>query len=138
MRVQTTIAMALLAGCNLAYAAPAMQPGLWEIRTRMDVPGMPAGMGQHTAQVCYRPSDVEDASKTVPKNKDCDLKDYKLVGNTASWRMECRGENQMTATGTFTYAGTSYTGTSKMTMKRDGQTMNITQSYAAKRIGDCK
>lgn len=138
MSLRKFAATMLIAGSTLAYAAPVMQPGLWEITTRMDMPGMPAGMGQHTVQVCYRPNDVEDASKTVPKDKNCDIKDYKLSGNTASWRIECRGETQMTGSGTFTYSGDSYSGTSKFVMKTGGETMNMAQSYSARRVGDCK
>jgi len=138
MAFRTTFAVALAAASGLAQAAPVIQPGLWEITTRMEMPGMPAGMGQHATQTCYRPGDVQDAAKTVPKDKNCEVKDYKLSGNTASWRMECRGETEMTGTGTFTYAGNSYSGTTKFAMKQGGRSMNMTQAYSAKRIGDCK
>ncbi|MBU0751408.1 MAG: DUF3617 domain-containing protein [Gammaproteobacteria bacterium] len=138
MTVRTAILATLAAASGLAQAAPVMQPGMWEITTRMEMPGMPAGMGQHVTQICYRASDVQDVSRTVPKDKNCEVKDYKLSGNTASWRMECRGETAMSGSGTFTYAGNSYSGTTKFTMKQGGQTMNMTQTYSARRVGDCK
>ena len=138
MTYHPVAAVAFAAASGLALAAPVIQPGLWEITARMEMPGMPAGAGQHTSQICYRPGDVQDAAKTVPTDKNCEVKDYKLSGNTASWRMECRGETQMTGTGTFTYAGSSYSGTTKFTMKQGGRTMNMSQSYSAKRIGDCR
>jgi len=138
MTIRNVLPLVLVAASGLAQAAPVIQPGLWEISTRMEMPGLPAGAGQHVTQICYRPGDVQDASKTVPKDKNCEVKDYQLTGNTASWRMECRGETEMTGTGTFTYAGNSYSGTTKFAMKQGGRTMNMTQSYSARRIGDCK
>ena len=138
MATRSALSIVLVAASGLAQAAPVIQAGLWEVTARMEMPGMPAGAGQHTTQICYRPSDVADASKTVPKNKNCEVKDYKLSGNTASWRMECHGETEMTGTGTFTYAGNSYSGTTKFVMKQGGRTMNMAQSYSARRIGDCK
>jgi hypothetical protein len=131
------IAMLAVIGTE-AHAAPVINPGLWEISTRIQMPGMPSGIPPQTVQVCYRASDVQDAAKTVPKDKNCDLKDYKLSGNTASWRIECRGETQMSGSGSFTYAGNSYSGTAKFVMKQGGQTMQMSQSYSARRLGDCK
>ena len=138
MIIHIVAAALLAAGATAAQAAPVINPGLWEITTRMDMPGMPASMGQHASQICYRPSDVQDAARTVPKDRNCDIKDYKLSGNTASWRMECRGETQMSGSGTFTYSGNSYSGSTELSMKQGGRTMNMKQTYSARRIGDCK
>lgn len=129
-----------LAFCALpAMAAPTnMQPGLWEITMKMEMAG--GGMPATTVRQCVRPADIEDARRTIPQNKDpkCEMKDYKMQGNTASWRMECKGPEAMSGTGTITYSGSSYSGTTKLNMKQDGQTMSMTQSYSGKRIGDCK
>lgn len=125
-----------------ATAAPAnMQPGLWEITMKMEMPGMRGGGMPATAvRQCIRPVDVEDARRTIPQNKDpkCNTKDYKMQGNTASWRMECKGPETMSGTGTITYSGSSYSGATKLSIKQGGQTMDMTQTYSGKRIGDCK
>jgi hypothetical protein len=138
MTIRIVASALLAAGATATQAAPVINPGLWEITTRMDMPGMPAGMGQRTSQICYRPNDVQDAARTVPKDRNCEVKDYTLSGSTASWRMECRGETQMSGNGTFTYSGNTYRGATKFSMKQGGQTMNMTQTYSARRIGDCK
>lgn len=127
-----------LLASNAALAASPMQAGLWEITTKMEMPGMPAGMGQQTVRQCIRPNEAENPEKTLPKDDQCQVKDYRLQGNSASWRMECRGEGQMTGTGSITYGGTSYSGTIKMNIRQGGQAMAMTQTLAGKRIGDCK
>lgn len=132
---------AAFALCALpVVAAPNMQPGLWEITVKAEVAGMPA-MPAATARQCIRPADIEDGRRTVPQdNKDpkCAMKDYKIQGNTANWRMECRGPEAMSGSGSITYSGTSYSGATKMTMKQGGQSMDMTQSFSGKRVGDCK
>ena len=61
-----------------------------------------------------------------------------MQGNTATWRMECKGPNAMSGSGSMTYGGTSYSGTTKLTMIEGGQTMDMVQTFNGKRIGDCK
>lgn len=132
------VCVSLLAASAAALSAPPMQHGLWEITTKMDMPGMPSGMGQQTVRQCVRPGDAEEPSKALPQDDNCQVKDFKLQGNSASWRMECRGQGQMTGTGNITYGGSSYSGTVKMSIREGGQVMNMTQTLSGKRIGDCK
>ena len=47
--------------------------------------------------------------------------------------MKCEGEQPMTGTGEFVYAGDTYTGTIKMDTGRGAMTMK----YTGKRLGDC-
>ena len=44
----------------------------------------------------------------------------------------------MSGSGSMTYSGNSYSGTTKMSMKQQGRVINMTQSYSGKRLGDCK
>jgi hypothetical protein len=144
MRYTTTcvLAAAVLSGGAHA-AAPNMKDGLWEITMKMDMPGMPAGMKPQVLQQCITKKDLEDPRKTAPSGSDprdnrCQMTDYKIQGNTASWNMACKGEGAMTGSGTATYSGTSYTGTNRMTMKRGGQVQTMTMQYSGRRLGECK
>lgn len=123
-------------------AAPNMKEGLWEITVKMDMPGMPSDMPPQTMQRCITQKDFTDPQKMSPgadsKNDRCEMTDYKLQGNTATWKMACRGENAMTGTGSVTYSGTSYTGANKMSMKQGSEMMNMTMNYTGKYIGACK
>ena len=102
---------------------------------------MPGGMGMPatTMTQCVKPADVQDGKRTVPQqDPKCEMKDYKMQGNTASWRFECKGPEAMSGSGSMTYSGNSYSGTTKMSMKQQGRVINMTQSYSGKRLGDCK
>jgi len=124
-------------------AAPNMKEGLWEITTKMEMPGMPGGMKPQVMQQCFTKKDLDDPRKTAPSGGDpkdnrCQMTDYKMQGNTATWNMACKGEDAMTGSGSITYSGTSYTGTNKMSMKRGGNVQTMTTHYNGKHIGDCK
>lgn len=121
-----------------AFAAGGMQPGLWEVTTRMQMAGMP--MPPQTVRHCYTRQDVEKGDRTVPQadDKNCKIKDYKLKGNTATWSIVCTGKNAMTGTGTMTTSATSFTGKSNYKMRDNGETMEMISNLSGKRIGDCK
>jgi hypothetical protein len=144
MRFATALsAVMLLLPVTASGAAPNMKEGLWEITMKMEMPGMPAGMKPQVMQQCVTKKDMEDPRKTTPggadpKDNRCQMTDYKMQGNTATWNMACKGENAMTGSGSITYSGTSYTGTNKMTMMRGGKSQTMTMQYNAKHLGDCK
>ncbi len=136
-----TLSIFLLALSFSAVAAPNMQPGMWEITTKMEMAGMEGmpAMPPQTLRQCIRPADVQSGSSTVPKgDPQCEIKDYRMQGNTASWRMECKGANAMSGSGSMTYSGTSYSGKTQFTMKEEGQSMTMHQTFNGKRVGDCK
>ncbi len=63
------------------------------------------------------------------------MTDYKLTGNTATYKMACKEPVPLNMTGEMKYAGTdAYTGTMTIDMG-GGQTMAF--AIEAKRIGDC-
>jgi hypothetical protein len=143
MRFAATSILAVAVLAPTAHAAaPNMKEGLWEITVKMEMAGMPAGMPPQAMQQCITKKDLEDPRKTVPsgdpKDQRCQITDYKLQGNTASWNMACKGEDAMTGSGTITYSGTSYTGINRMSMKHGGQVQNMTLHYTGKYLGDCK
>ena len=122
------------------FAAGGMQPGLWEVTTRMEMTGMPIQMPAQTVRHCYTREDVEKGERTVPRSddKDCKIKDYKLRGNTASWSIVCTGQNAMSGTGTMTVNPTSFSGKSTFKMRGNGDAIDAVSHMSGKRIGDCK
>jgi len=125
----------------VAHAAPGqMQPGLWEITTRMEMPGMPMTMPAQIKKHCYTKQDVESGIRTAPRadDKNCVIKNYKVKGNTASWDVACTGKDGFTGSAVATTTSTSYSGQMKMKMKHDGETMETTHLWIGKRVGDCK
>jgi hypothetical protein len=139
------IAASLLAAVVLSQsahgAAPNMREGMWEITMKMEMAGMPGGMPPQVIKQCMTKKDIENPQRFAqggPAADRCQVSNYQLKGNTASWDMACKGPEEMTGSGTITFSGDSYTGTTRMSMKSGGQTQNMTMQSSAKRIGDCK
>lgn len=122
-------------------AAPNMREGLWEITMKVEMAGMPQQMPPQTLQHCVTKQDLENPQKMAmgPGSKDskCEVTDHRMQGNTATWKMACRGEHPMTGSGIVTYSGTSYSGTNRMTMQQGGKTMDVTMSYTGRHLGPC-
>jgi uncharacterized protein DUF3617 len=129
-----------LASSPVSAALPNMQEGLWEITTKVEISGLPAGLPEHTVQDCVTKKDIEEGKMHQPSNSNskCEVKDYKVEGNKASWKIICSGNNPTTGSGTVTYSGTSFAGTTKMKTGKNGQETEITQTFSGKRLGACK
>lgn len=136
----TAVGIGGLAGTAHA-AAPQMKEGLWEITATMDLPGMPKNVPPQKVQQCITRKDLENPQNMArgpeTPGSRCETTDYRLQGNTATWKVSCKGENAMTGTGSMTFTETSYNGTSRMTVTRGGETMNLTMSYTGRYIGPC-
>jgi hypothetical protein len=103
--------------------------------------GMQGGMPPMTMQHCITPKEAQDpqaVARNAQRDGRCEVTDFKFQGNTASWKMACKGEGAMTGTGTATFSGTSYTTTQKMAMAHGGKVMNMTVSQTGKYVGPCK
>jgi len=113
-----------------------MQDGKWEITSTIEMAGMPAGMMKpQTFTSCMSQKDY------IPKNdqqKECSMKDTKIDGNTVSWEVACP---DMNGKGRITYAGTTFDGTTEMTMKGKGKgkdkDMNMKVTMKGKHLGPC-
>jgi len=118
--------------CNVP-AADMMKPGLWEVTTSMEMPGMPYKPQPTTIRHCYTAQEVKE--NPVPKDNNCKMTDMKTSGNKTSWKVECTGEAAGKGEGEITYQGDSaYEGKSKM----QTQGMTVAMKYKAKRLGECK
>ena len=151
MKTVLVLAAALAATGALAQS-PAdamkgkMKPGLYNYKMEMDmgqVPGMPAGMGKQTMnmQHCVTPQDIERGQvgkgRDGKANSNCEMKDFKMSGNTATYKMVCKGEGAMTADNKITFVSDGFDMTMKMAMDRGGQKMNMTQNMQGRYAGPC-
>jgi hypothetical protein len=126
------VAAALVGVLPLAGTAFAAQDGeLWEVTTQMNVPGMPAGMGGMTTQVC-RDKDPRKEVARGKDTKDCKVTDLKQSGNRMTMTMTCpQGKSVMDMT--YNSAHTEYKGTVRMTGKDGEMAMNL----AGRKLGSC-
>ncbi len=125
-------ALAIIA-CSATFLAHAqtgldlkgkMKEGQYETAFKMEIPGLPAGMGGFNSSVknCVTKEDVEKGKGDMfsdPKSRrgdsSCELKNMKSSGNTVSYDMECPKEG-MNSTTTLTFADSSVKGLTKMSM----------------------
>jgi hypothetical protein len=145
MNLLKTICLAaflvLISAVALFAASPDMKTGKWQVTMKMEMTGAPFPMPPITFTQCITKDDLKDPKKTVPsssKNKsDCEIKDYKMSGKKATWRMQCKDGS--TGKGEMTYKNTSYNGVITMeSMDRKHGKSEIVQRISGKRIGDCK
>lgn len=136
MRTSLKVLFAALVGVSSIATLVAWQhpqkPGKWEIKVEMDMGGQK--MPPVTQQVCVTEADLADPSKAVmsdPKS-GCTVSDYKLKGNTATYKLSCPAQ-QLTGTGEMTYAGDTLAGSVKMTMGAQ----ELSSKYTGKWLGTC-
>ncbi len=147
------LALACLAS-TVAAAGPfdqfkgKMKEGMYEYKMEMDMgqmPGMPQGMRPPpmTFQHCVTAQDIEKGQMgrggrdgKMPEN--CEVKNFNMSGNTATYTMECKGERPMKADNTIVFSKDGYKMDMKMQMTQGGQAMNMAQHMEAKYLGPCK
>ena len=133
---RTAVLFALILLCAAGTAHPAgvdMKEGDWEItsETSMTMEGMSMPPMANKSTYCLTREDPVPKSE---QDKDCRIVKQKVVGNTVSWRMECKkGEGE----GEISYRGTTYDGFFKMKMVEEGQTMTMNVKLAGKYLGPC-
>jgi hypothetical protein len=124
-----------------------MKEGLYDYRMELDlgnIPGMPPGMGKQNMnfQQCVTSQDIEKGqmgrSKESQVPTDCKISDFKMSGNTATYKMDCKGEPSIKGDNRITFSGETFNMDMKMAMNQGGQVMNVTQKMNARYIGPCR
>ena len=132
-------AVAVLAG--VAFAAPNMEEGKWEIKGEMKLEGMPFPMPamQVNFTQCLTKKDMVPQQKD--KNQECTTVSTKVDGNSVSWVMKCKDKKGRVTEGTgkMTYKGSTFEGNiHNVTTDAKGQKSESTMTMNGKRTGDCK
>jgi len=117
---------------------PQLQPGLWEIQVRINVPEGPV---QDTSQVmrhCYSQEDLADPRSAIPRaGPDCEIHDFRLDGARATWSLRCSGPSAVSGGGEMMLGREAYAANVWNEIKDQGRTLKITQKIRARRLGDC-
>lgn len=138
MRSLYLSALLILSAVPAAHAAPDMMEGMWEITTKMEIPGMPQGMAMPpmTHTQCITKSDM--IPRDTEQSRDCTI-NHEVNGNTVTWTIKCDGEaGDVVGNGKVTYHKDRFDGEMVMTVEEGGETMQITNRMSGRRIGDCK
>lgn len=114
-----------------------IKDGLWEVTTRVEIAGMPHQMPPTTVRHCLAKNDP--VPKAGDKSMECKTTNQKISGDTVTYAVECKNKDGVIiTTGTMTYKGTSYDGTSKTSIKNKGQKeMQMNSKMSGKYIGPC-
>jgi hypothetical protein len=137
--MKAVLLIAVTAALSFATSALAqeMPGGLWEIKTKMDMPGLPpemaAKMGGHTMTHCVKAGERKWSEQKNPNERDkqCEQTEMKTDGNKVSWKMKCKdgttGEGIVTHNGKDAY---------KMDMTMNMQHGSMKMQTEGRRIAD--
>lgn len=126
------IVMSVLLSGN-CVAAPVMKEGLWEITSKMEMPGMPMQMPAQSYKHCMTTDNMVPQQQSP--NQDCKMISNNVRGNTVTWKMECKTPQGPTIMdGKVTYNNDSMNGVIKM--KQSG--MDMTQRMSGRYLGKCQ
>jgi hypothetical protein len=115
-----------------ACAAAADTGELWEVSTKMEMAGLPAGMGAQTARVCNETGDPRRQAQAGDLKK-CKVTDFKQSGNKVNMTLACP-EGTAVIEHVYNAARTEYKGSVKMTTREgDKMTMNM----SGRKVGAC-
>ena len=128
--------LALVSLPTTVMAFDGIREGMWEITSKMEMPGMPVEMPPTTVKHCYTKEDVKDQKKVISTDKNCTVTDLKSSGNKVSWKMECTGKNAGTFSGETVFSGDSYDSVMKM-KSEGGKGRSMNMKVKGKRVGNC-
>jgi hypothetical protein len=140
MKPFAAIATAVV-GALCTTAAFASQPGnLMNMTTsmHMQMPGMSAMPPMtHTQKVCVS-AQRPDPRDVMRNGGQCHVSQYKLVGNTVSYHVECGAPMQMSGDGTFTMRSDhGIHGSMHVTGNAGGQHTQMDMTIDGTRVGSC-
>ena len=142
--MKAVLLIATTAVLIFATSVPAqeMPGGLWEIKTKMEMPGLPpeiaAKMGGHTMTHCVKPGERKWNEQRNPndREKQCEQTDLKTDGNKVSWKMKCKdgrsGEGTITHNGKDAYKMDMVLATPQGTMKIQNEGRRIAETCEKK------
>lgn len=135
--ILTVTAAALIATTGAALADHG-KAGLWQVTTKMNMPGM-AQQRSFTSQHCMTPAEVKQNSMPPSANSDCKMVNEKASGGSFSGDMVCSGPAKGNGHIEVNYdTDRHYAGEMTMTMNAGGQPMKMTNSFEGKWISaDC-
>jgi len=142
MKISPLLVLLAVAALPALAADNPMRPGMWEITSQTDMPGMPYKMPPMTFKQCVTPEmltkDHGLGAPHSPPGSHCERAQYKVAGNHAEWAVSCTGRQKLSGKGSITWdSPDSYRGETHMTMDVNGRTTNMTQTMQGKRLGDC-
>jgi hypothetical protein len=119
---------------SVSFAGSIFKEGLWEITSKMEIPGMPVPMPPITYRQCM--TNQNPVPNQSQPGQECHMKNLKTKGNIVSWEMVCDSpQGEVKSSGKITYKGDRLDGVVMMDMPGQGQ---MKTTMTGRRIGKCK
>ncbi len=118
-----------------------LAPGLYEmaLRTRFDDARTP--VPTRIVQRCVTATEIATPTRLAPAftgDTRCTITAPTLEDKRASWTLACAGAPPMQGEASVEWETESFHGATRVTMRRGADRMRMTQSYTARRIGECR
>ena len=111
-----------------------INPGEWQVTTRMEMPGMPMAVPPFTERYCMGPDNLLPRQDSQQQGGDCKTT-TEVSGDTVNWKVVCTTpEGNAVTRGSISYHGDSYEG--EATVEAPGAPP-MKQKMSGKRIGPC-
>ena len=128
--------------CLLLTTTPSwgldLNPGKYEITTKVEMKGMPGGMAPQTHTMIQCITEQDPVPVGSANSQDCEITDMETKGNTVTYTVECEQQGmKTTTTGEMTYTGDTFEGTSKTEMGQAAGGMTVKTKISGRRIGEC-
>lgn len=122
----------------LAHAEPNLKDGMWEISTKLEMPGMPMAIPPTKHTQCLTAKEAIPQQQ-MKNNNDCKMTSVKSEGDSISWVLQCRTKDGvLDGSGKVTYRGDSMDGSMTMGIKDAKQSsMQMIYRMSGKYIGAC-
>ena len=126
---------------SVVAGGPNLNPGKWEITTKIEMPGMPMQMPAIKTTQCLTKDDYimkepPSPGKMGTAENPCKVTKSEVKGDTVIWGMVCEGQQITRYHGEMTYHGDTMEGFLKITQGAKGQPP-MTLKMKGKRIGPC-
>ena len=108
---------------------------LWEITTKMEMPGMPMAMPAQTIQQCLGKNSKDE--DYLPRRDNCRVLESQRAGDRFTFTMACSAPEATDITGEMNLGADVYDGRMRMVARTAGQSMEMTNTFSGKRIGTC-
>jgi hypothetical protein len=133
----------LLAAATTAVAESLIEAGEWKVTSTAVING--ATQPAQAKSRCITPEQAENVAATFGPvsggtvNSDCTTPTVEAAGKTLKWRLQCRGQLDIDATGEFTFdSPRHYTAAITSKGKMAGTLISdVKTDIQAERVGDC-
>ncbi len=121
------------------FSATHMQPGLWEITTTIQIPGVKLDIPPVVARQCFTAAQLKATEHPLPTSPGCTITDSTHSSEITRWQMQCKqGNNRINASGEIHYSAQSYQGSARFSDSSGKHAETVVHRYSGKRLGTCR